>query len=960
MTYALETAKPGARIEYFVTIEGIGWPALGLSGALTSGFGGIVWATNDINGDLASMLGCTVYHGLHLPGSISESIEPRTAEYKPGGLSFSIDDHDDWWLANLTPRKVGAETTISSLLGIHKFSETMRLANGTAFAGGQGVWVGGRELVTLGTKSLVGGTEYEYAGCVRGVYGTHVGSVLRRPDDYAFGFWPVGTSIATVSRWWWNRQVALWAHVPGESASVGCQLLWYGRLRSIKNPSAGITWDIECTGDFMSTASRIIKPVDWTCVSNACEGKFEDAYWNPQYGADVESSSWGARRIIKFFPPPTTAFGYSPSGHYELAAAYQYRCEPGGTVGMVQGWLPGGTLQALDIDYDTDVLRSFVLINDCAYFMHCRDDYHGNSDKSEVLADMIPRAGADIMASMTAADGVHVGGDLSIASGSRARFLLSNYGDNRGDSRFCINGHPTRNVVDTLLIFMLSSDREFLRYNAVAGSTSSVVHVASTDAANDALIGKALFCMEGAYKWETRPITDNDGTTITVSPAFSGAIGAGKEVQVRNSIYDVLPLGWGMGIDSVCFDLASFEDVRDNHLKECNIGEFMLGAEDEIDLWKMLVDNILKPYGILIYFDYNTRKITAGHIGQVSESGTFEDYVAITCDDIVDPGGLDHSFVNPVGTIKLKVRCSNERIVSVAHSTITNDSGTIGYGTAPAATRARIPEMLGGKTQEIIIKSQEAASSFAENELDTISISALFNTIDDFTPLAGRLTGLIDEYSSPPTVWGPGLSYDLYTMLPPGQLVLITWTTPDAPANPFTGARGWSSVVGRVVARQLPLSGGVLSVGVSIELLAAQTVGRVAPACIVSAKGSDGHGAYFESVANTFCADPEADDDMWYFAVGDRLDFRDDTAATKVGWSTRAITGFGSNFVSDPQLASDRRIYVDGAIAPTVNANDYVTFSPWSASNTARMELYSAYANASELLSPSDPAKRYG
>jgi hypothetical protein len=166
--------------------------------------------------------------------------------------------------------------------------------------------------------------------------------------------------------------------------------------------------------------------------------------------------------------------------------------------------------------------------------------------------------------------------------------------------------------------------------------------------------------------------------------------------------------------------------------------------------------------------------------------------------------------------------------------------------------------------------------------------------------------------------------------------------------------------VGRVLERGFFLNGGKLGFSASIEILAAQTIGRIAPAAKVTSKGSDANGAYFVVEDTNFVADQTNDKDWFYFAVGDRLDHRTADGATAGSWSIRAISGFGSNFASTPQAASDSRVYVDGAIGSAITAGDYITFAAWSVSNTARMELYSAYATAAGALSGGDSAKRYG
>jgi hypothetical protein len=189
-------------------------------------------------------------------------------------------------------------------------------------------------------------------------------------------------------------------------------------------------------------------------------------------------------------------------------------------------------------------------------------------------------------------------------------------------------------------------------------------------------------------------------------------------------------------------------------------------------------------------------------------------------------------------------------------------------------------------------------------------------------------------------------------------MVVIDWNTPDAPANPYSGIRGWSSLVGRVLSRSRDLK--KMLINVTIELLLENTIGRLAPAAVVTSKGADGNGAYFVVEDSNFVAERDDDKDWWHFAVGDHLTHRDATGATKAAWAMRSISGFGTNFVPDPEDANSSRVYVDGAIGSAVAAGDYITFDAWAAGNTARMELYSAFATAAGALSGGDSARTYG
>lgn len=978
MTVAAELAKGAQQLEYFVTIEGVGWPANGLAGLLSGGFNGDIFCTNDISGDLDAQLqgtALTVHHGLELSGSISESVDPRNAKYTPSGISFSIVDHDDTLREAITPRKSGPSTTLLATHPLTWQDPTPWLTNGAAFDAGDLVWVGGRELIKLGTKVHVAGSAYRYTSSTRGYLGTQRGSSLRRPEDYCLGHWPAETTVHTVPWWWFNRQVALWCHVPGEAAT-NCQLVWYGRLRPIKNPSAGIEYSFNATGDFISTVSRTYRAIDWQVQSTKLAEN--NHRWTGQNW--LYAAAEGSRRLLEFSLPGTSRFGSDGSGLYELAAAYQYRNAPGGLEGMVTSWDAGG-VQARDIGTEADILYSYVWADDSAWLMYHRHTEDGETRPWKIAAHVISQAGksratAAVAETNDAMFSGTQGWESHIAPHTAARFLLDNMQTERYAGRFNLWGSAdgdvrhTRHPVDVALMFMLSTDRELDRGDTAAGSTSTVVNF-TTNAPDDALIGKALFCMEGnggagtASEMEACPITDNDSTSATIEGGFSAAPNAAIEVQVRNSIYDLLPLGWGMGIDSNLVDVDSFERVRDEAIPDASLGDFILGVQDEIDIWQLIEDYIFKPYGIFVYFDYTTRKITAKYLGVTPTDGVFEDFVAINREHIYNPGNVTHVFVNPVSQVSLTTRSAEARIVGS-----TGGSWVGGAQAEALVERKQRASMMDGKVTTTIIKSDELNAAFGEHHLDRFEVEALLNTDADdggSDALAGRLCGMIGEYSVPPPVWETELDIELYQSCSPGTYVLINWneTGISAPANPFTGNRGWTDIIGRVIGRSFPLIDGP-SFPCTIELLTANLTARVVPAVVVTGKAGAGATSYFQcattAATQNYAADPDNDKDWYKFAVGDTIEHRDKTGAIKAAWTNRSITGFGTNNQADPVTApgSPMRIYLDGAIGSVVAAGDYITLESWPSSASSRRQRYSSYADASEELGPDgDPARVY-
>jgi len=270
---------------------------------------------------------------------------------------------------------------------------------------------------------------------------------------------------------------------------------------------------------------------------------------------------------------------------------------------------------------------------------------------------------------------------------------------------------------------------------------------------------------------------------------------------------------------------------------------------------------------------------------------------------------------------------------------------------------ARVAAPVGGDTTVHTIRSAENNDAYEASQLDTLKVRALFNTDDELPRLVPHLLGMLGAYSVPPPVWvGPKLAHSLYPDLHAGSWTVITWAS--APVNPFTGARGWSSVLGRVLSISIE-PGDIPVVGVDIELFTELGVGRVAPAADVSAFGTDGGNAFIDPHDAHYVADQHGDKDWWYFEVGDLIEARDASGAV-VNTTPMTIMDFGSNHVSDPTAAASSRVWFDEA-SITYNASPvYFTLKSWSAGNTARMEKYSAYADAAGALTGPDSAKRYG
>lgn len=959
MTVATEVAKRAQRLEYFVTIEGIGWPVTWSD--LANGFEGVIWATNDINGDLNDQItgagSLTIYKGLHLPESIGYSLDPRTCEFSVDGLDIKIQDDEEWWTANFTPRKEATkETTLNAQLEYG--DTTVQLADGTNFAQSDAVWIGGRELVVLGAKALVGGTVYNYTGSTRARHGCQRGSSIR---DIAWGFgnWPVGTGVIDIARFWWNRKAALWAHVPGEAVS-NCLLLWYGALRSVKSPAAGVVWDLSCVSDFMSIVNRTWRPHEWEIYSDrVCSADTANTPGSPaayDTGSELWHAGEGMRRTLVFSGPVAqpTAEPYSSGGKYDLALFYHYRPEYGGLANVKVSW-DAATPQAVDnaVTGDSNIIADFLMVNDSEVIWAIKEEEEPN----QIIAEIVSRVGTtgietkqhDSQGTLRAAN---VEQELTFASGSRARFLLSNWIESYWQNRYYVQtatGTPqhTRNPIDLLLIHLTSMDKEIKSLTVDAGSTATVIQILGGGMAVNGWAGFALFIMDGSYKWQARTILSNTATAITVDRGFTGAPAAADHLQVRNSVYDTLPLGWGLGVHKDWLDVSSFEALRDAYWPMAAVDRFILGDEDEIDIWELLRENICKPYGVLVYFNRNTRKISARYVGHSLNADSIDGYTQINRSDIVKPGNLEQTFSNPVGSVSVKVRSKSEKIIGV-HA---GDRSGLNY----FVEMARTPGLMKGAKDTVTIRSAEIESAFNEQDVEQLTFNCGFDTRDTCGGVIVHLQGMLGAYNVPPPGWSPELRAYLWYAMHPGDIVNIDWDTVVTPVNPFTGARGWSNVLGRLLRASLPLNGRSLSFAATFELLAAFTRGKIAPAATVTAKGVWGFMDHFVVNNGDWVCDPDSDVDWYHFAVGDMIELRSATGAVK---EAETINSFGANESPTPEGADQPWIVVNGAIGSAIAAGDYVTFQNWAA-GMAREKDYSAYGASGGVLGAADPLRRY-
>ena len=470
--------------------------------------------------------------------------------------------------------------------------------------------------------------------------------------------------------------------------------------------------------------------------------------------------------------------------------------------------------------------------------------------------------------------------------------------------------------------------------------TATTINFASTIGYANQWAGYALHATEDSNIGEARVIVSNTTTSITVDTPFSSTPAASKEYQVRNTIYDVLPIGWGLGVPNEDIDLDSFERVRNTHLTDASLGNFALTLDKELDLWSLLKQNVAVPFNLFLYQNRTNGKLSCEYVAETIANYTATTIPTITSDMILDFSPIDLVPRAAVSHITIETRNANQTYIEAAQ--VDNRfAGRTGSGTNPFVDNDH--------EHTITIRSDELDQVFDDSTLGSLSFSAKLNDTDSIGDLAARMTSRLRREARPAPEVDLLLNLSKLTTLQVGQLIKITDTDTFKPFNPYTGTRGFSQVVCRVLSLNIQLEG-TPGLRVRVQILNEANTALVAPACAVSSYSS----GTFQIDVSQFA---QAGGESWdYLFVGDRLELRDKNGAFKV--APLIISSFGANLSPLPSGASTDEINITTSPALTIATGDYLTFASYSASNTTNMDDYAAYADAStELLSGGDVAK---
>ncbi len=957
MTLSTVLSSDSQVLEYALLIEGIGWfvdESTGPSG----GFAGTVFLSDDVDGTTSTVYsGATRVFGLHLGNQvIADSYDPKSGRYTVGNMRFDVQDQSGTLLSTITPQldpdatgyRVGV---MENSGGLRYEATTVQIDNATyTWDAGSTIWIAGREAVKLGTRVLVGGSLYNYTSSTRGYLGTPRGRLNNRPTGLEAFAWTEDTSIHSFNRYWYDRRVILLARASGDAAASVVRIFG-GRIRDIVSAEQGCLWSFQTVHDFLPGA-RLVREAATTNIVRGTAAAYlpngERVVENWMRPGNNTSGELNDRlltgRTIEI------AYWLAGDDNYEWLApaiAYAYRNRvPGGTAGMRTRVLADKTDPQCASDARGDIVGTLI-------------DFDGTLLRAEYRATIGIGAEAEfnwmkvnyINADTGAGGSAQDLNGRGIPSHTPIRYLLDTFTDDKVKNRFAVNNETSRNPIHIALCLLTTMPNEYYIGDTAAGSTTTAVNFTAPGWTTDQWAGYALHCVEGANLGESRRITSNDADTITVDRAFSNAPAANVEYQIRNSIYDVLPLGWGMGLHNSRIDIDSAEEVRDQYLTNCELGKFAIGSEDKTDMWRLIEEYILKPYDVLAYNDRTTGKLKFRYVGEAPQDGLIDDYVTVSANDLVHVGDIDMMPHMAVGEIELAIRAS-----LMTKSTRYERQGQwVNAVTEDVEVAAPTPT---GETETISIRAADLESVYGNSEAETIRTNALLNDRTTSGELIARQTRRLERLASPRPEVDIALTPKFFLDCQAGALLSITDTTRHNPINPYTGERGWSGVMARVLSAKADTAGGLV-VKARVQLLPTPTNAKIAPACAVDSKGNDANGDYVVVQVDDYTMDIENEKDWDGLEVDFLIELRDLNGALKEGPET--ITGFGANFASTTAAATGAyRVYIAGTWASAIAAGDHITLSTWvSASTPAAQKTYSYLGDTGGLLD-TDDAKEYG
>jgi hypothetical protein len=954
MTVAAELAGKCGKLDFFLCIEGIGFPVK--TEDLSAGFVGTVLAVNDQLGTLASLLGCPVGFGLELPRSVSDSYSFDTSEYKQGGMDFTIIDVAGLMLAAYRPSDPTSPNTIADEL--HFGVSTVEITeSGFGCAAGDVVWVGGREAVLLGAENPAG----TFSACTRGYLGTNHGRMDIGDPKATLGFfsWDIGTMVYKECPCWYDRRVRLYAHVPGESA-VNCFLLYSGRIRDLVLSDVVAKWNFSTVSDALLVGEQSVEGEKrqgvllaaavgrnanagsggWdlsTTYGAATSGYLEViAQQVENTGAAVGTPGLASKNDQIIIALKSYSEEWSQRERYALALqGYLYRKVPGGLAGAASASqeIPGFTPQTVvstigsgSQSYTRYHIEGVFKIGERLMRIYGMDTEYISVGSSRYFQVIAQRMSPDLGNS-----------DPSLPlENDDVRFCIDNLSDDWRFNRFAINRSMPTHPIEILLMFLTSMPFEYaIVTGGVGGSTTQINTSAALHAVDNYYAGYEIHCVgestcdTSIQNWGySAKIVSHTGKTI-VTEAWPSSGHNTLQYQVRNTKYDVLPIGWGCKVRWQDIDLDSFLAVK-SQLSGARLSPFVLGQED-FDLIEFVRGAILEPYGLLIYKDRTTGKLSLRSMARPAQQDVAESAYPIAYDrNIVAWGDMK---LMPTGAVSEYLIKYHSYFRAYGAYVIFNQGDPVGYASS-------LYGAFGGHGHlNSSIKVTDA--TYGNDWSNKKTIEAFLHNDDTVQGLAAIVADRLVMTRRPAPEMDLTFDLSLIPYAQAGAMLSIVSSTV-APLEPYAGTRGWSYEACRVVSSEINLDTQHPGIRCQLQVLYDQVhAGLVAPACDVTAKTNlpfDRPTVYYFTVSrNSYTSGSFWD--AYDLLAGDLVSLLDATGAVKES-KVFASLDYANN-----------RIYVTTSIASTIVAGDYLTFTAYaSATATANMKLSCFLAGADEEI----------
>lgn len=465
-------------------------------------------------------------------------------------------------------------------------------------------------------------------------------------------------------------------------------------------------------------------------------------------------------------------------------------------------------------------------------------------------------------------------GETTRRAGTRAL-----YGDFYGGTAYAVS----RNPIDLFLALATSDPDGRPKYTstlsaaiAIGDTTATITGATFT---TDQWVGYALFARKtatGSTDVLTRRITSNTATVLTFTPSSGVACASGNAIEIRNSIYDLLPLGFGWGLRPENIDCTSFEAIRDRYLSAVDLKHIYLGGTFKDDLKSWAEKSLWKLLGCYTYTAVDGRMrlaVMAPPLPGVS-------LTTYTTAHILERGQLNYNFANTIKEVHIK------------------------YG-------------INGKTDYNITSVSNRNSLNYPFAHKTVSITSDFMSADAESVLIDLAVRLVELYELPMPYIDITFDIRMRTVTVGSYLKLTLANVPDITSTTL----GWTAKKCLVVGRKFNFSEKQESITFTLAFFDSQAGNYtyIAPCCNITAW--DSVNKILTVTQNMFLPPSSAGSenaDTNNFAINDRI---------------KIITSAGANKATNAN-------YVTAKTATTVTLNAEPTAYTWASGDTLTFADY--------------------